>query len=591
MGLMETLRNGTKYIVIILIVSFGLIWVLADVDFFGAMQAGPNNLGQVNGDDISLQEYNQRVQYYNNLYVQQTGNSMTPEITAIYEQQVWDELVNSRLIEQKMDELGITVTDAELLDMVYGDNPDPIIVQNFSREDGTIDRAAIDQVLTNPDFSQQAISLDLQLRQKRRQEKLTNYIAAGVQVTKEQVEQEYLKQNTFADLSYVRFPFADISDEEISVTDADLRDYYNANKEQYKREENYRASVVKFSYLPTADDTATIFKEVTDLRGDFAEAESDSLFLNRQQSSTPYSATFIDKDDVREEYSAVLDIEEGEVTEPFLNAGQVSIIKNVEENGNEIKFVVFSRQIEALQGTIRDADEAARDFQLFADEETDFETEAERAGKEIQSIFATKGSSFISGLGNSQQVLTFLERADEGDISNVIELGTDFVVVQLDEKTKEGYRPLEEVKAQIQTQVKLEKKKALAVENAKQALASNPTVEALAAAMEKEIITAEGLAASSAVLTRAGREPKVIGAIFELEEGETSGVIEGNSAAYIVNITSKQTPSLDNLDEATRQQIRTRLEGEINQKFGAIWLEQLKKEADIVDNRSRLIQS
>jgi peptidyl-prolyl cis-trans isomerase D len=591
MGLMETLRNGTKYIVIILIVSFGLIWVLADVDFFGAMQAGPNNLGQVNGDDISLQEYNQRVQYYNNLYVQQTGNSMTPEITAIYEQQVWDELVNSRLIEQKMDELGITVTDAELLDMVYGDNPDPIIVQNFSREDGTIDRAAIDQVLTNPDFSQQAISLDLQLRQKRRQEKLTNYIAAGVQVTKEQVEQEYLKQNTFADLSYVRFPFADISDEEISVTDADLRDYYNANKEQYKREENYRASVVKFSYLPTADDTATIFKEVTDLRGDFAEAESDSLFLNRQQSSTPYSATFIDKDDVREEYSAVLDIEEGEVTEPFLNAGQVSIIKNVEENGNEIKFVVFSRQIEALQGTIRDADEAARDFQLFADEETDFETEAERAGKEIQSIFATKGSSFISGLGNSQQVLTFLERADEGDISNVIELGTDFVVVQLDEKTKEGYRSLEEVKAQIQTQVKLEKKKALAVENAKQALASNPTVEALAAAMEKEIITAEGLAASSAVLTRAGREPKVIGAIFELEEGETSGVIEGNSAAYIVNITSKQTPSLDNLDEATRQQIRTRLEGEINQKFGAIWLEQLKKEADIVDNRSRLIQS
>ncbi|WP_235603675.1 SurA N-terminal domain-containing protein [Balneola sp. EhC07] len=588
---METLRNGTKYIVIILIVSFGLIWVLADVDFFGAMQAGPNNLGQVNGDDISLQEYNQRVQYYNNLYVQQTGNSMTPEITAIYEQQVWDELVNSRLIEQKMDELGITVTDAELLDMVYGDNPDPIIVQNFSRADGTIDRAAIDQVLTNTEFSQQAISLDLQLRQKRRQEKLTNYIAAGVQVTNEQVEQEYLKQNTFADLSYVRFPFADISDEEISVTDADLKDYYNANKEQYKREENYRASVVKFSYLPTADDTAAIFKEVTDLRSSFAEAESDSLFLNRRQSTTPYSATFIDKDDVREEYSAVLDIEEGEVTEPFLNAGQVSIIKNVEENGNEIKFVVFSKQIEALQGTIRDANEEAREFQYYADEETDFASEAERVDTEIQSIFATKGSSFISGLGNSQQVLTFLERADEGDISNVIELGTDFVVVQLDEKTKEGYRSLEDVKAQIQTQVKLEKKKALAVENAKQALASNPTVEALAAATEKEIITAEGLAESSAVLTRAGREPKVIGAIFELEEGETSGVIEGNSAAYIVNVTSKQTPSIDNLDEATRQQIRTRLEGEINQKFGAIWLEQLKKEAEIVDNRSRLIQS
>ena len=249
MGLMETLRNGTKYIVIILIVSFGLIWVLADVDFFGAMQAGPNNLGQVNGDDISLDEYNQRVQYYNNLYVQQTGSSMTPEITAIYEQQVWDELVNSRLIEQKMDELGITVTDAELLDMVYGDNPDPVIVQNFSRADGTIDRVAINQVMTNPDFSQQAIALDLQLRQKRRQEKLTNYIAAGVQVTNEQIEEEYLKQNSFADVSYIRFPYGDVSDDEITVSDSDLRAYYNKNKEQYKREENYRASVVRFSFF------------------------------------------------------------------------------------------------------------------------------------------------------------------------------------------------------------------------------------------------------------------------------------------------------------------------------------------------------
>jgi peptidyl-prolyl cis-trans isomerase D len=591
MGLMETLRNGTKYIVIILIISFGLIWVLADVDFFGAMQAGPNNLGQVNGDDISLQEYNQRVQYYNNLYVQQTGNSMTPEVTAIYEQQVWDELVNSRLIEQKMDELGITVTDTELLDMVYGDNPDPIIVQNFSREDGSIDRATIDQVLTNPDFSQQAIALDLQLRQKRRQEKLTNYIAAGVQVTNEQVEDEFMKQNSFADVSYVRFPFADITDEEISVTDSDIREYYNANKEQYKREESYRASVVKFSYLPTADDTTTIFQEVEELRSDFANAESDSLFLNRQQSSTPYSATFIDKDDVREEYRAVLDIEEGEVTEPFLNAGQVSIIKNVEENGNEIKFVVFSRLIEALQGTIRDADEAARDFQLFADEETDFETEAERAGKEIQSIFATKGSSFISGLGNSQQILTFLERADKGELSRVIELGSDFVVVRLDEKTEEGYRPLEEVKTQVETLVKLEKKKAQAVSNAKEALSSAQSVEALASAAAKEVNTAEGVSANSMVLTGAGREPKVIGAIFELNEGQTSGVIEGSSAAYVVNVTSKQVPSLDNLDEATRQQIRTRLEGEINQKFGAIWLEQLKQEAEIVDNRSRLIQS
>lgn len=588
---METLRNGTKYIVIILIISFGLIWVLADVDFFGAMNAGPNELGSVNGDDISLEEYNQRVQYYNNVYTQQTGNSMTPEITAIYEKQVWDELVNSRLIEQKMDELGITVTDNELLDMVYGDNPDEIIVQNFSREDGTIDRAAIDRVLTNPDFSQQAISLDLQLRQKRRQQKLTNYISAGIQVTPAQVEQEFKNQNTFADVEYVRFPFADVSDDEVSVSDADISNYYQENKEQYKREESYRASIVTFSFLPTAEDTATIFSEVEELRADFAAAESDSLFLNRQQSSTAYSATFIDKDEVREEYKQVLEIEEGEVTEPFLNGGQVSVIKNVEENRNQIKFVVFSRMIEALPGTVRNADEQARDFQLFADEETDFVTEAERAGKEIISVFATKGNSFISGLGNSQQILSFLEQAKVGKISNVIELETEFVVVQLDEKTKEGYRSLEEVEAQIKTAVTIQKKKEVAKQRAEQALSANSDLQAIAAAAEKEVQFANGLTPNSLVLTGAGREPKVIGAIFELEEGETSSALVGENAAYIVKVTSLQPADMANLDEATKQQIKTRLEGEMQQKFGAIWLEQLREEAKIIDNRSRLIQS
>ncbi len=171
MGLMETLRNSTKYIIILLIGSFGILWVLSDVGVTNLIGAGPRDLGSVNGNNISFEEYQQRIQYYTNAYTQQTGNSMTPEMTAYYESQVWEELVSSRLVEQKMDELGITVTDEELYDMVYGDNPDPIIVQNFQREDGTVDRASLNQVMTDPNFAQQALALDSQLRQKRRQQK------------------------------------------------------------------------------------------------------------------------------------------------------------------------------------------------------------------------------------------------------------------------------------------------------------------------------------------------------------------------------------------------------------------------------------
>ncbi len=589
MGLMETLRNSTKYIIILLIGSFGILWVLSDVGVTNLIGAGPRDLGSVNGDNISFEEYQERIRYYTNAYTQQTGNSMTPEMTAYYESQVWEELVSSRLIEQKMDELGITVTDEELLNMVFGDNPDPIIVQNFQREDGTVDRASLNQVMTDPNFAPQALALDNQLRQKRRQEKLSNFITAGLQVTSADIEQEYIKNNSFVDVSYVRFPFAQTVTEEITVSDSELKKYYSEHKEKYKQDENYQLKYVTFSKMPTAADTVEITKELMDLRAAFASAENDSLFLVGNAASNAYSGVFVDKSDVRDSYKVVLDLEKGEVSTPFVDNGQLSIIKKVDEKGKQVKFVVFSRVIEALYGTLNDANEKASDFQLFAAEETDFDSEAERIDKAVNTGIASKGNSFISGLGSSQQVLNFLEKADEGDISAVYELPNSFVVVQLTDKVAEGYRSLESVKDQVENQVKIEKRKTLAKEKVTALLAANSGLEELATAADKEVQTATNITGSGVLLPGAGREPEVIGMIFGLNEGEISKALVGTTAVYVVSVDKKSDANLANLDATTRSQLEETLAQKVNQRFVSVWLEQLKKEAKIVDNRSKLI--
>ncbi len=589
MGLMETLRNSTKYIIILLIGSFGILWVLSDVGVTNLIGAGPRDLGSVNGDNISFEEYQQRIQYYTNAYTQQTGNSMTPEMTAYYESQAWEELVSSRLVEQKMDELGITVTDQELLDMVFGDNPDPIIVQNFQREDGTVDRASLNQVMTDPNFAPQALALDNQLRQKRRQEKLSNFITAGLQVTSTDVEQEYIKNNSFVDVSYVRFPFAQTVTEEITVSDNELKKYYSEHKEKYKQDENYQLKYVTFSKMPTAADTVEITKELMDLREAFASAENDSLFLVGNAASNAYSSIFVDKSDVRDSYKSVLELKKGEVSIPVVDNGQLSIIKKVDETGKQVKFVVFSRVIEALYGTINDANEKASDFQLYATEETDFDSEAERINKAVNTGIASKGNSFISGLGSSQQVLNFLEKADEGDISSVYELPNSFVVVQLTDKAAEGYRSLETVKDQVENQVKIEKRKTLAKEKVTALLAANSGLEELATAADKEVQTATNITGSGVLLPGAGREPEVIGMIFGLNEGEVSKALVGTTAVYVVSVDKKSDANLANLDATTRNQLEETLAQKVNQRFVSVWLEQLKKEAKIVDNRSKLI--
>ena len=510
MGVMTKFRDNTGIILWILIGSFGLLWVVMDVFDPNALMMGPRSLGSVNGETISYEEYNSRVQYYSNAYSQQTGQSMNPELRAAYESQVWEEIVSAKLLEQKMDELGITVTDDELLDMVYGENPDPLIRQYFQREDGTIDRFMVQNVLSDEQYSQEAIAIELQLKQKRRQEKLSNYITSGLQVTQAEIEREFVRRNTFAELEYLRFPYSDVDESTIEVTDSDLRSYYTANKESYTQEKSYRANFVRFSILPTSEDSAIIREELENLRVDFATADNDSVFLFLQQSSTPYNGVSVDKEELRVEYEAVLSVEEGEVTEVLDLGTSAAIIKNISEDRNTIQFAVMSRIYEALPATLNEMGEKADEFQYFA-EDNDFIEEANRAEISVGSIFATDGNTFISGLGNSQQVLDFLSRSEVGDISAPIELSNELVVMQLSEVIEEGYRAFEEVRSQLEAAVRTEKRKEVLQTQIQQWLSQHNDLVSLSEATDKSIVVVDNVSANSTVLRGLVESQKLLG--------------------------------------------------------------------------------
>jgi len=591
MGVMQKMRNSTASILWLLIISFGILWVLSDVNFFEAVQQGPRSLGVVNGDPISLEEYNSRIQYYTNQYTQQTGNALTAEQRALYESQAWDELVNTKIISQKMEELGITVTDQELVDMVTGPNPDPFIKQQFGRQDGSIDRAALNQALQAPENSEIWLLIENQLRQKRRQEKLNNFVTAGLQVTEEEIEELYIENNTLADINYIRFPYADIEESDVEVDESDLRAYYRQNSEDFEREENYRFNYISFSTLPTEQDTVRTFERLRELRDDFAQAENDSTFLAFNESDTPYRNSYVPEDDIREEFKVVADLENGEVSEIIQTGGRLNLLKKVDENSEGINFLIYSQDIEADQfDTIDKRAEEADDFYFYATEESSFEEEAEQRGFEIKEAFATKGNTFIAGLGSSQQVMNFLEKADEGDLSEPFELPSQFVIVKVREITPKGIQPFEEVQAQIENIVTQQKRKQAAVEYVQQELNTVTSLQELANILGKEVQTASNIRMSSTVLTGTGREPKVIGAAFALDEGERSGPIEGNSGVFVVQTENLRTADISSLNTTNRDLLKRQIEQRKNSSYMSVWLEQLKEQADITDNRDRLLR-
>lgn len=409
-----------------------------------------------------------------------------------------------------------------------------------------------------------------------------------MEVSSWEVERQYVRNNSTADISYVRFPYADISDEEIGVSEQELRDFYQANRDRYHRNESYEFRYASFDKTPTAQDTARTIRELSNLREDFAQAENDSLFLNRYQSTTPYNDAYVAESDVREIFQRVTDMESGEVSEVIRDGGRVHLLKKLDETAGEVQFVVLTFDITADPiNTVDERAEQADDFSFFAQEDG-FQAEAERRELELLEATATKGNDFVAGIGQSRQILSFLEGASEGQISSPLELSNQFVVVQVQEIIPAGPRPFEEVREQIRTAVVNQKRRDMMAERVSGMLGGS--LESLAESAGREIAAAEGLTMNSANIPGAGREPGVVGAAFGLDAGSLSGIIRGNNAVFVLRVDNRNQADPANLTESMRQQIRQQLRQQKSASFMQVWLEQLREDADIVDNRSRVLQ-
>jgi len=332
MGVMNRLRDNTGVILWILVFAFGVIWVLQDSGGLDAVGNVGNNIGSVNGDVISVEEFNNAVNAQVQSYSNQAGESMPPQMLDQTRERVFNQLVESRLREQEMDRLGIAVSDQELVDMVQGADPHPIIKAYFSDGNDGVDRSLLQNFIDNPEAVQDWINIENYLRQERRREKLDNLVGATVRISDADVMEEHRRQNLTVNAEFVALRFAALPDDSISYSDRDLRNFYNQNREEFARKKSYTFSYVSRSKSPTAADTAAVFRDVELLRDTFVETENDSLFLVRNGSERPWSSAYFRPDELDESISSVVfeNPEPGTVVGPVIAGDEVHLIKVID---------------------------------------------------------------------------------------------------------------------------------------------------------------------------------------------------------------------------------------------------------------------
>lgn len=123
MGIMGFLRNRAG-IIIVGVIGFSILaFLVSDAIRLGSpfWAANNNQVGEVAGESIAIQDFNAKVEQNANNFKQQMGqSSLAPQMMAYVVDNTWNQTVSQILLEKEVSRLGLEVGKTELNDMISG---------------------------------------------------------------------------------------------------------------------------------------------------------------------------------------------------------------------------------------------------------------------------------------------------------------------------------------------------------------------------------------------------------------------------------------------------------------------------------------
>lgn len=290
MALIKQIRQRTG--LAIGVIAGGLILFLLGGDLLSPnsslLNSNQNIVGEIAGEEITLEEFSVKVEEFKLSFQQRTGRVPSePEMVSVREQ-AWQALIVEKVFDEEYDKLGLTISPAELVDMVQGKNIVPELrAQLVNPQTGQFDKTQLItflQSLETADPSQQAAWAQQEqlFAQARLRVKYDNLLATSEYATSAEGKLEHKSANTIADASVLFISYASaIADSEVTISDSDLSAYLNKHKEKFTIGNSANLEYVSFSILPSGQDSAEVISRINELTEELKTAENDSVFVSR----------------------------------------------------------------------------------------------------------------------------------------------------------------------------------------------------------------------------------------------------------------------------------------------------------------------
>lgn len=308
MAVLEKIRVKLGILISILI-AIALLSFIIDPNTLGSTlqsMSKENNVGEMKGKAVSYRDYytalEQNTQLVNAL---NGGNANSEEAQNQLREMTWNQIFNQRVFFPKVKAAGYSVEDAEMVELLQGENVSPIVAQQrvFAGEDGQFSAEAVKEFISQMDLDESGLSRkywDYLKEQVYAQQMYNKYYSAlrnSSIPNASQIARAIEDGNTTKDIDFFVVPINFGVDSTINISAAEVNKFYNDRKELFMQPANRDIEYVMFEVVPSQEDIEATRAEFDELYEQFAQAENLKNFV-ALNSDSRWDDKFYSKEDL-----------------------------------------------------------------------------------------------------------------------------------------------------------------------------------------------------------------------------------------------------------------------------------------------------
>ncbi len=415
-------------------------------------------VGEVLGKKISVQDFQTLTEEFQEyMKVAQNRDNFSEDELNQQKDQMWQMFVSNTIIENEAKKLGLTVTDQELQN-VLKEGQHPFLLQPpylfVNQQTGRFDVSQLTKFLSEYKKAQdngnsQALEqyqtaykiwnfMEKMLRQLILQGKYNTLLTESMLSNPVSAKMAFDGQNEESNILLATVPYNSIKDDDVKVSDADLKAKFEEEKEKYHQYfETRDFKYVDFQVVASKADREALQATMKEAQQQLSNGMAPAEVVRKAQSQMAYTGLAIQRSSFPTDIAAKLDsMSVGQVSAPFETVGDntLNVIKllSVVQQPDSVQY----RQISVGGASIDEARQRADSIYTALKAGADFETLAKKYGQTGEKQWLTGGmyERMQTIDADTKEYINTLTTLAAGDMKNLSLNQASIVLQVLDRK-------------------------------------------------------------------------------------------------------------------------------------------------------------